>query len=99
MKVIADYVEHLDEEIEGAKEYAEKYVEAKARGKIDVANKYKEMAHDELRHATYVHGFAVAEIEAISKVFTPPADMQEKWNKAHKEYVERVAWVKQMLEM
>ena len=40
-----------------------------------------------------------AEIKEISKVYTPPADMQEKWDKAHKEYVEKAAWVKQMLSM
>ena len=99
MKSIAKYVDHIEEEIEGAKEYAECYVEAKVHGDMNRANKYKEMATDELRHAAYVHEFAVAEIEAVSKVYTPPVEMQEKWDKAHKEYVERTAWVRQMLNM
>jgi hypothetical protein len=47
----------------------------------------------------YLHEFAVNEINELSKVYTPPANMQEVWNKAHREYVEKVAWVKQMLSM
>lgn len=99
MRSIKAYVEHIDEELEGAKDYAEKYVEAKAKGNISMANKYKEMASDELRHAGYVHEFAVAEIDALSKVYTPPVDMQKKWEESHKEYVEKAAWIRQMLSM
>ena len=99
MRSIKAYVEHIDEELEGAKDYAEKYVEAKVKGNMNVANKYKEMASDELRHAGYVHEFAVAEIDALSKVYTPPVDMQKKWEESHKEYVEKAAWIRQMLSM
>lgn len=99
MRSIKAYVEHIDEELEGAKDYAEKYVEAKAKGNMSMANKYKEMASDELRHAGYVHEFAVAEIDALSKVYTPPVEMQKKWEESHKEYVEKAAWIKQMLSM
>lgn len=97
MRMIKDFVEHLDEEIEGAKEYAEKYVEYKAKGNMSRANKYKEMANDELKHTGYIHDMALQEIEELKKVYTAPVDMQEKWNKAHAEYVEKVAWIKQML--
>jgi hypothetical protein len=99
MRSIKAYVEHIDEELEGAKDYAEKYVEAKAKGNMSMANKYKEMASDELRHAGYVHEFAVAEIDALSKVYTPPVEMQKKWEESHKEYVEKAAWIRQMLSM
>lgn len=99
MRKIQKFVEAIDEEIEDAKDYAEGYVEEKARGNSMAANKFKEMASDELKHAMYLHEMAVAEIESISKVYTPPAHMQEKWDKSHKEYVEHVAWIKQMLAM
>ena len=99
MKLIKDYVDRIDEEIEDAKNYAEKYVEYKVKNDMTRANKYKEMANDELKHAMYVHEMATKEIDKLSKVYTPPAEMMEKWEKAHKEYVERVAWVKQMLAM
>ena len=99
MRIIKEYVEHIEEEIDGAKEYAEKYVECKVKGNITVANQYKDMANDELRHATNIHEWAVKEIEEIKKVYTAPALMLEKWDAAHREYVEKVAWIKQMLAM
>ena len=99
MKSIKKYVEHLNEEIESAEEYAEKYVECKAKGNMPNAHRYKEMAEDELKHAMYIHEFAVKEIEEISKIYTPPVNMLEKWEHEHKKYVEKVAWIKQMLAM
>lgn len=89
----------LDEEIEGAKDYAEKYVECKVKGHSTRANKFKEMAHDELKHCGYIHEMAVQDIEELRKLYTPPAEMQETWDKSHKLYVEKVAWIRQMLDM
>lgn len=99
MRKIQKMVEQIDEEICGAKDYAEKYVEYKAVGNNAYATRYKEMANDELKHATYLHDIATATIEEINKVFKPTIEMEEKWEKSHKEYVEKVAWVKQMLAM
>ena len=75
MKKIKDYVERIEEEIEDAKEYAERYVECKVKDNMSSANKYKEMASDELKHAMYLHEFAVNEINELSKVYTPPTNM------------------------
>ena len=99
MTIIKKYVEDIEEELEGAKEYAEKYVECKVKDNMSAANRYKEMAMDELKHSSYLHEWAVEEIEKISKVYTPPVAMMEKWEKSHKEYVEKAAWIKQMLSM
>ena len=99
MKSIKKFVDAIDDEIESAKEYAEEYVEHKAKGDMQTANKYKEMANDELKHANYEHEWAVKQIDEISKVYEAPAEMQEAWDKAHKEYVGKVAWIKQMLAM
>lgn len=99
MRVIKNLVEAMDEEISGAKEYAEKYVEYKAKDDIQAATRYKEMANDELKHATYEHEWAVKKIDELSKIYTPPVGMQEEWDKSHKEYVEKVAWIRQMLSM
>jgi hypothetical protein len=99
MRHIKKYVEHIEEEIEGAKNYAEKYVEYKAKGDMQTAAKYKAMAEDELHHASIIHELAVKEINELSKVITPPVEMMEKWELAHKKFVEQVAWVKQMLAM
>ena len=98
MKQIQEYVNKIDEELNDAKCYAEKYVYCKAKGS-NRAMQYKSMANDELNHAMINHGFAVEEIETVNKVFTAPAEMQEAWDKSHREYVERTAWIKQMLAM
>ena len=97
MQAIKKYVEQIDDELESAKDYAEKYVEYRVKGDAQRATKYKEMAMDELKHATNEHEWAVKEIEELSKIYTPPVEMEEKWEKSHKEYVEKVAWIKQML--
>ena len=99
MRHIQKWVDMLDEEIEGAKDYAEKYVECKVKGHSTRANKFKEMAHDELKHCGYIHEMAVQDIEELRNVYTPPAEMQEAWDKSHKHYVEKVAWIRQMLDM
>ncbi len=99
MTKIKKYAEHIADEIEGAKEYAEKYVECKSKGDMQWANRFKEMANDELKHANYLHEKATQEIDELSAVFKPTEEMQEKWNHCHKEFVEKTAWIKQMLAM
>lgn len=87
------------EEICGAKEYAECYLEAKADGMTDRAENYHSMAEDELRHAMIIHKIATEEIEKLNRVYTPSVEMQEKWDKTHREYTEKTSWVKAMLNM
>lgn len=99
MTKIKKLINHIDEELKGAKDYAEKYVECKTKGDTTWASKYKEMANDELKHAINLHDKAVQEIEEIKKVYTAPVEMEEKWEREHKEYVENVAWIRQMLMM
>lgn len=99
MTVIKNMVDKIDEELCGAKEYAEKYVEAKAMGNSMMATRYKEMSQDEIKHAMYTHDFAVEKIEQLRTVYEPPAEMEEVWDKSHKEYVEKTAWIKMMLNM
>lgn len=99
MKKIKEYVDYIDDEIEGAKEYAEKYIEFKARGITNWATSFKDMASQELNHATTIHDIAVKEIEDLKKVFVVPKEMQDVWDEEHKNYVEKVAWIKQMLTM
>lgn len=96
IKKLADEVK---DEICSAKEYAEEYLTFKAKENGTWANRYKEMAQDELRHADYLHTRAVEEIEELRKVYTPPEEMLEKWDKEHREYIEKAAWVRQMLAM
>lgn len=99
MRKIQKYVKQIDEELCGAKNYAECYVEYKAKGDSTWASRFKEMANDELRHAMFIHDLATQEIAQLNTVFTAPVEMQEAWDKSHVEYVEKEAWIKQMLAM
>lgn len=99
MKRIKKLVEEIDEELEGAKEYAEMCLERKADGDGAWAQRFAEMANDELKHAGYIHEYTVKEITKLREVYTPPQDMLDKWDKSHKGYVEKAAWIKQMLAM
>lgn len=99
MKRIKELVDKIEDELEGAKEYAESYLDYKVKGNNSRATQLKSMAQDELNHANNIHEIAVSEIAELRKVYTPPVEMEEVWEKSHKEFVERAAWIKQMLAM
>ena len=97
MKMIYKFADHIKEELEGAKSYAEKYIEHKAKGDSTRAMKYKEMANDELRHAQYIHDFAMQDVEAVKKVHTLSVEDESAWEHAHKHFAECTAMVRMML--
>lgn len=99
MTKIKEFADEIVEELESAKEYAEEYLTLKAQDNGTWANRYKEMAQEELKHAGYIHDRAVVEIENLRKVYTPPQDMLDKWDADHKRYIEKAAWIRQMLAM
>lgn len=99
MKKIQDLVYKIDEELDGAKDYAERYLDFKSQNKSDWASKFKQMANEELGHAMNIHDLAVYEIDKLRSVYTPPVEMEEKWERSHKEYIEKSAWIKQILTM
>lgn len=99
MTRIKELADEIKDELCSAKEYAEEYLTFKAKENGTWANRYKEMAQDELKHANYIHERVVAEIDELKKVYTPPEDMMQKWESDHKKYIEKAAWVKQMLTM
>ena len=100
MKKIKDYVEKIDDELNGAKEYIEKALWYKAKNNGERYNKYKEMSIAELSHAMNIHQFCVEDIEVLEKVYPDiPQNMIDSWNKSHNEFVERTAWIKQMQSM
>ena len=100
MNKIKKYVEDIAEELDGAKHYMESALEYKAAGNADRYNRYKEMSVQELGHAMSLHDFAVQDIEKLKSVYPDvPQNMQDKWDKAHVEFVEKTAWIKQMQAM
>ena len=100
MTKIKKYVEGITDELDGAKEYIEKALECKAAGNSERYNGYKDMSIAELGHATRLHQYAVQDIEQLKTVYPDiPQEMMDKWERAHKEFVEKTAWIKQMQSM
>ena len=77
----------------------EEFLTFKAKDNGTWAKRYEEMAHQELQHAAYLHDRVVEEIEELRKTYTPPQEMLDKWDADHKKYIEKAAWIKQMLSM
>jgi ferritin len=94
MKIIEKLIDHITDEIEGAEEYAEKSIECRARGHNTRATKYKEMAHDELRHAEEIYTFAEEDIEAIRRAHPLTVDEEELWAHFKKRMHEHVSRIK-----
>lgn len=103
MTKIKKYVKNIADELNDAKEYMEKALEYKAIGDQEGNAryaKYKELSLQELAHAQAIHDFAVQDIEKLKAVYpTIPQEMMDKWEHSHKEYVEQMAWIKQMQAM
>ena len=100
MTKIKRYVDDIADELKDAKKYMEIALEYKAAGDGARYNTYKDMSVQELAHSSNLHQFAVQDIEKLKAVYPDiPSDMMEKWNKAHVEYVEKAAWIKQMQAM
>lgn len=104
MRYIKGLIEQMDEELEGAKDYAERYVYQKSLGNMQSesvrnATRYKEMAQEELKHAMYIHDMVVSEVARLEPEYRPTEAMREAWEHSHNEYVEETAKIKTMLTM
>ena len=99
MRLIERLVDSFMDELDGAKEYAECYVENKARGNHGRASKYKEMSTDELKHARYLEEMATADITALMQTYHMTSDEEESWSRAVRRFAECTSDVERMLEM
>lgn len=100
MTKIKKYVDDIADELNDAKKYMEIALEYKAAGDGARYNTYKDMSVQELAHSSNLHQFAVQDIEKLKTVYPDiPSEMMDKWEKAHVDYVEKAAWIKQMQAM
>lgn len=97
MVKIKKTVDLIDDELKGAERWAEDYIYAKANGDPDY-NKYREMANQELDHASFLHQRVTREINTVNQVYTPTQEMIDKWEHTHKEYVDKVARIRMMIQ-
>lgn len=99
MKIIADIVKSMDEELHDAK----KRIKAAMEYKLDhpeIAKREYEIAIQELSHAEKDHTSAMELITAHKKAKGDAPDyMQEMWNKEHDHYIEKYAHIKYMIDM
>lgn len=99
MRKLEKMIDDIHEEVDGAREYAEKYIESKAKGNIPRATRYKEMANDELKHANYIRDFAIADAESIKHVHTLTEEEVEAWERSHKRLNDEIAMVQHLISM
>lgn len=97
MKKIGKIADQIKEEVEGAKCYAETYIELVLEGNSQWAQRYREMATQELTHASWLHERASDMIQRLKSIYTPPAEMQEAWDETHKKFVDMANEVKDMI--
>lgn len=98
MNKISAIIDDIDDELEGAQHYAEKYVEAKERGDHAMAERYRSMTQDELDHALFLHDHAEKEVEKLREKFVPTPEMQSKFDEAHNRYFRTFEWIKNTIE-
>lgn len=93
MKKIKYYIDHIKDEVCGAMEYAQKYIEYKSTHP-QWAKMYSEMANAELNHAKYLHVIGAEHISSLSWV---PEEDKEAWDKCTKRVTEKIVLIKLML--
>lgn len=97
MKIVEKIKDAIMDELDGAKEYAEKYIEKKSYGDSMNASKFHEMAEDELKHARYMYEMGASRMAAIKKVHDLSAEDEELWSHIVKRYNECTTFVKMMI--
>lgn len=99
MKLIKELSEMIEDEIEGAEEYAKEAVHYKHDDPI-LAKTFYDIANVELQHVNMLHEQVVRIIEQHRKEHgEPPAPMQAVYDYLHKKHIEEVNEVKTYLAM
>lgn len=99
MRKIAEIVEDIHEELEGAEHYATQAAKYKAAEK-ELSSVYAGLATTELSHVDTLHSQvvkAINEQKATGKEV--PAEMQDVWDWQHKQIAAKYAGVRALLEM
>lgn len=93
MKRVDMYLDKIKDELDGAMDYAEKYISYKT-DKPQWSRMYGEMATDELKHAEYAKSIAQQYIDGLAWA---PEEVMDQWNHCVAHYGEKVALIKLML--
>lgn len=93
MKMIDSFMESIKDEVNGAMDYADKYVELKTE-KPKWANIYHDMAANELTHAEHLMTMAKEHVASLGWL---SEKTKEDWNKCQSKTAEKTAMIKIML--
>lgn len=97
MKIIKELAERIEDELEGAEDYAK--LAHKYRGHHDgLSAMYAEIAGQELTHVDKLHNKAVEIITAWRKEHgDPPRQMEKIWDHQHRKMIEEATEIQHML--
>ena len=99
MKLIEELSEMIEDEIEGAMDYAKKAVELKTDHR-KLADTMYELATEELGHINRLHTEVVRLIEDYRKTSgEPPIAMMAVYDYLHKRHIDKVAEIKRYQDM
>lgn len=99
MKIIKTLTEMIEEELDGAKEYAKLALEHKADNP-SLANTFHEIATQEMRHVDMLHNEVVSIIKKRRESHgEPPAHMMAIYEWEHKKQIEHSAEVHRLMDM
>lgn len=98
MKKFRKMVDHIAEELDGATEYAEDYIGEKMKGNAAKAQKFREMAMQEMQHATNWYDWTEKYGEELKTIMPLSAEDTEDWEACKRKYADKTAMLKYMLD-
>lgn len=99
MREVGEFIDLMEEELEDAKEYAERYISYKVSNDSDRAEQFKQMCKNDLEHSLVLYKIANEEIMRLKRCCSIPSVMSNVWDKKNTKFIEKAAWIKQMLTM
>lgn len=98
MKIIKELIEQIEDEVDGAEDYAEDALKYR-HDHPELAQMYHDIALQELRHVDLLHGEVVKMIEEHRKNHgEPPAAMLAVYEYVHEKIINRDTNVRLMLD-
>ena len=98
MKKFRKMVDHISEELDGATEYAENYIGEKMKGNTAKAQKFREMATQEMQHAANWYDWTDKYGDELKAVMPLSEEDTEDWEACKRKYADKIAIIKYMLD-
>ena len=96
---IIELIEEMDEELDGAKNYAIKAEACFEHGNVANATAYAEMAKQEMEHYDKLHKMLTGKLEEHTKTSGDHDSLKAMYDYHHRKQTEKMAKVKQVISM